>query len=320
MSKFFYNNTLLKVLSFAIAIVLWGYIIVIIDAPTERTLRDIPINTVNEHVLSDNGYSIEKLSIQLASVKIEGSRRVIAKFDSDNVVAKLDFSEVNAIKMLSEGVVTVNLRVTSEFGEVVSFTPSAVDVYVEPTKYKDIEVRQTHSGEVLEGYKTGDFKLSQNRVRIFGAQSNIDEVEYAAINIDMINTKFEAYNQGEISQECDVVLYKNDGKEISAKNLRWIWNDSSKIILTCPLYKTKIINIVPDFDDTLSGIHLECNPSSITVYGNNERIADLNEIKTSPMSKNSFENVSSINVKLILPTWVKVVDNIEEVNVSANTN
>lgn len=320
MRKILHNDTLLKLISIAIAVVLWGYIIVIIDAPTERTLRDVSINTVNEHVLSDNGYSIEKLSIQLASVKIKGSRRVIAKFNSDNIVAKLDFSEVNAVKMLDEGIVTVNLRVTSEFGEVVSFTPSAVDVYVEPTKYKDIEVKQTHSGEVLEGYKTGDFKLSQNRVRIFGAQSNIDEVEYASVNIDLINTKFESYNQGEIVQECDVVLYKSDGKEISAKNLRWIWNDSSKITLTAPLYKTKDVQIVPDIDDTLTGIQLNCNPSSIIIYGDNDEINNIKEVMTIPMSKNNFGNGNSINVMLNLPSWAKVVDNIQEVNVSANIN
>ena len=60
MNKIFANNTLLKILSFIIAIVLWAYIIIIIDAPTEKTFRDVPITTVNEQVISDRGYSIRE--------------------------------------------------------------------------------------------------------------------------------------------------------------------------------------------------------------------------------------------------------------------
>ena len=73
MNKIFANNTLLKILSFIIAIVLWAYIIIIIDAPTEKTFRDVPITTVNEQVISDRGYSIEKLSVQTSSVKNRGA-------------------------------------------------------------------------------------------------------------------------------------------------------------------------------------------------------------------------------------------------------
>ena len=43
MDKILANNTLLKVVSVIIAIVMWAYIIIIIDAPTEKTLSLIHI-------------------------------------------------------------------------------------------------------------------------------------------------------------------------------------------------------------------------------------------------------------------------------------
>ena len=85
----------------------------------------------------------------------------------------------NAFKLTSEGVITVNLSVSSEFGDIVSFTPSAVDVHVESTKYKDVDIKDTHSGDVMDGYVSGDISLSQDKIRVFGAQSNIDNVSYA---------------------------------------------------------------------------------------------------------------------------------------------
>lgn len=320
MNKIFANNTLLKILSFIIAIVLWAYIIIIIDAPTEKTFRDVPITTVNEQVISDHGYSIEKLSVQTSSVKIEGSRKVIAKFDSSNIIAKLDFSDVNASKLTSEGVITVNLSVSSEFGDIVGFTPSAVDVHVESTKYKDVDVKYTHSGDVMDGYVSGDISLSQDKIRVFGAQSNIDNVSYASVNIDFINTDYSAYIDGKLKQDCQVKLFDSNGKELTEKDKRWIWNNTPVIQAECPLYKVKSVKVVPNADYTLSGVTLKCEPGEIKIYGDNKTIDKCSQIQTEAVTLSSFENGHEITSKLVLPSWAKTVDNVSEVKISANSN
>ena len=320
LNKIFANNTLLKILSFIIAIVLWAYIIIIIDAPTEKTFRDVPITTVNEQVISDRGYSIEKLSVQTSSVKIEGSRKVIAKFDSSNIIAKLDFSDVNASKLTSEGVITVNLSVSSEFGDIVSFTPSAVDVHVESTKYKDVDIKYTHSGDVMDGYVSGDISLSQDKIRVFGAQSNIDNVSYASVNIDFINTDYSAYIDGKLKQDCQVKLFDSNGKELTEKDKRWIWNNTPVIQAECPLYKVKSVKVVPNADYTLSGVTLKCEPGEIKIYGDNNSIENYSQIQTEPVTLSSFENGHEITSKLVLPSWAKTVDNVSEVKISANSN
>lgn len=316
--KIWYSNTLLKIFSVIIAVILWAYIIIVIDAPTDRVFRDVTINTVNEQVLSENGYSIERLSVQIASVKIKGSRKLIAKFDSENINATLDFSEINEARLASEGVVTVNLKVSSEFGEIVSFTPSVVDVYVEPTKYKDIDVRFISSGHLSDGFVTGDTHLSQSKVRIFGAQKNIDDVSYAALNYDLINTKFEDYSRGMISETSSVVLYNND-RPITEKEGRWIWNNSPEISFECPIYKTVRAVVVPRTAD-FSGASLKCTPSEIVVYGDNDRIDEYTQIETAAIYSSQMQDGSDTTVKLNLPQWMKVVDNISEVVVNANSD
>lgn len=77
MNKIFANNTLLKILSFIIAIVLWAYIIIIIDAPTEKTFRDVPITTVNEQVISDMVILLRNFPVQTSSVKIEAAEKLL---------------------------------------------------------------------------------------------------------------------------------------------------------------------------------------------------------------------------------------------------
>ncbi len=318
--KILYNNTLLKVLSVFIAVILWAYIIIIIDAPTERTFRDVTINTVNEQILSNNGYSIERLSVQTASVKIEGSRKIIAKFDSDNISANLDFSEINTAKLADEGVITVNLKVVSEFGDIVSFTPSAVDVHIENTKYKDVDVRYKSRGQLLDGYVQGDVTLSQDKVRIFGAQTNLEQVAYAEVDFDLINAKFDAYTNGQLNEDCQVVLYNNDDRPLSERESRWIWNNSSEVTVNSPIYKVVTANVVPKAGYDVLNTSLSCEPSTVEIYGDNKIINDYTQIETMLITQSSFGSESEIQVKLNLPSWMKVIDNVSEVKVSANSD
>lgn len=320
MRKIFSSNILLMVISLIAAIVLWTYIIVINDAPADKTFRDVPITTVNDNVFSDNGYCIERLSVLGANVRIEGSRRVMSNFDLGNIRATLDFSEIDLSKLEDGATVTVNLNVESQYGDVVGYTPSAVDVYVEKTKYKDVDVNCSSTGEVLSGYRHGDFTLSQSNIRIFGAQSNIDEVAYAGVNIDLINTNYSAYNQGVLSQECAVKLYDSSGQELPEREIRWIWNSNPEITAECLLYKEKSVPIVPNRDGTLQGVTLSCEPETVTIYGDNSRLSETVNVLTQPITMSDFEKTGEVTVKLNLPSWAKTVDDVTEVKISADNN
>lgn len=320
MRKIFSSNILLMVISLIAAIVLWTYIIVINDAPADKTFRDVPITTVNDNVFSDNGYCIERLSVLGANVRIEGSRRVMSNFDLGNIRATLDFSEIDLSKLEDGATMTVNLNVESQYGDVVGYTPSAVDVYVEKTKYKDVDVNYSSTGEVLSGYRHSDFTLSQNNIRIFGAQSNIDEVAYAGVNIDLINTNYSAYNQGVLSQECAVKLYNSSGQELPEREIRWIWNSNPEITAECLLYKEKSVPIVPNRDGTLQGATLSCEPETVTLYGDNSRLSEVVNVLTQPITMSDFEKTGEVTVKLNLPSWAKTVDDVTEVKISADNN
>ena len=320
MSRIFSNNLFLKIISFFAAIVLWTYIIVINDAPAEQTFRDVPISTVNESIFSDNGYSIENLSVLGATIRIKGSRRVMSSIDNGNISAVLDFSEINPSKLPDSKFVTVNLKVDTEYGDIVNFTPSTVDVYIEATKYKDVDVNYTSAGEVLSGYHHGDFELSQDNIRIFGAQSNIDKVAYAGVNIDLIKTNSSAYNIGRMTQECDVKLYDSAGQELSERETRWIWNSNPEITAECQLFKEKTVPVMADVDGTMAGVTLKIEPSTVTIYGDNMELSSVTAVVTKPVTLADFDKNSEISVKLNLPPWAKTVDNVTEVKASADTN
>ncbi len=320
MKRIFSSNLLLMIISVIAAVVLWAYIIVVNDAPAVRTFRDVPIGTVNDEVLSGNGYCVERLSVMDATVKIEGSRRVMSNYDMGDISATLDFSEVDLSKLADDATLTVNLSVKSQYGDVVNYTPSTVDVYIESTKYKDVDVNFTSTGEVLSGYRHGDITLSQNNIRIFGAQSNIDEVARAGVNVDLINTNYTAYDNGILTQDCEVKLYDSSGGELPEREVRWVWNSNPSITARCELYKEKTVPVIPDKDGSLEGVFLTTEPETVTLYGDNEKLSQLASVSTEPIAASNFENTGEMTAKLNLPSWAKTVGDVTEVKISADIN
>ena len=53
MKGFFEKDSFLKLLSFVIAVLLWFYIIAVVDPSVDVTIRDIPVRFTNQNLLED---------------------------------------------------------------------------------------------------------------------------------------------------------------------------------------------------------------------------------------------------------------------------
>lgn len=58
MKKAFVNDNVLKGISVVVAIVIWLYIIIVLDPAVEVNVRDLPIQFVGEEQLNANGLSV----------------------------------------------------------------------------------------------------------------------------------------------------------------------------------------------------------------------------------------------------------------------
>ena len=79
MKNFFIKDSTLKVLSFIIAVVLWFYVILVIDPSVDVTIRNIPLRYINQGVLEERGLSLVEDPDLTMELKIRGSRKKIAK-------------------------------------------------------------------------------------------------------------------------------------------------------------------------------------------------------------------------------------------------
>ena len=94
MKDFFLRDSVLKIISFVIALLLWIYIIAVVDPSVDVTVKDIPIRYTNQNMIEDKNLCLINDSKATVELKIRGSRKRIANIDNKNIYATVDLATV----------------------------------------------------------------------------------------------------------------------------------------------------------------------------------------------------------------------------------
>jgi len=118
--SFFSNDWVLKIISLIGAVFLWMYIIIIVDPPIDITIRDIPIQYIEQTKLASQGLSVVSDKTQTMEIKIRGSRKKLANIDTNAISAIVDLSNVTSVGTHS---LPVNIAIPYEYSEIISRKP-----------------------------------------------------------------------------------------------------------------------------------------------------------------------------------------------------
>ena len=119
---------MLKVISFIVAVLIWIYIIIVVDPLVDVTVRDIPVRYANRSMLADQELCVLESSDNIVELKIKGSRKKIANIDNKNVYATVDLGNITKTGRYS---LPVNISIPYEYSEIVSKKPYNIDVTID---------------------------------------------------------------------------------------------------------------------------------------------------------------------------------------------
>lgn len=310
MKKFFGNDSVLKVFSFIIAIIIWFYIIVVLDPPVEMTIRDIPIRYIQQNALLEQGLSIVGESKGTVEIKLKGSRKRLVNIDSGNILATVDLSSITKAGKHS---LPVNLSVPYEYLEVVSKKPYNVDVTIDKLVEEKRNIRVKTSGSPEAGFIAGDAETNPKTVLLKGAASVISRIADVRVSLDIANAS------EDLKTTAKIELVDADGKVIEDNNeiMELISSDINKAEVFCPIMRLKTVPIKANCDLELpEGASLSVQPNTITIYGYEEDVEGVEEILTAKItSLSEIKDGKTINCGIILPENIKPRDDVSTVNV-----
>ncbi len=313
MKKMFEKDSVLKIMALLISIVIWLYITVVVNPFVEVTVRDIPIQFIGEEVVEANNLSIVSESLSTVTVKVKGNRRRMGSYDMKSIIAKVDMSGITYAGTVE---LPIDIVVPFEHESITSTSAYSVSIVTEKSVEKTLDIVASPTGRLADGFMPGDIKIEPKTVTIKGAESLIGKIGKATVNF--------SYNNADVDIDVDeaISLYGVNGEEITARDVLFerIHKNIDTAKVHCPVLKLKKVGVDLRLSGDTNGKKYSAKPSSVLIYAPDGLTANIESVQTENIDVNSFKDKDKIKVKLVIPTGIKVLEDIAEVEVVEDNN
>ncbi len=311
MKDFFLKDSVLKVISFVVAALLWVYIVAVVDPSVNITVRDIPIRYTNQNLLEEKGLCLISDSKATVELKISGSRKRIANIDNKNIYATVDLTTISKTGTFS---LPIAISIPYEYDEIISKKPYNASVVIDKVVSAQRDVKVVTTGSTANGYIAGNAVPEVKTVNLTGPATMIEHISNVGVEVDYDG------RSAEINDTARLFFLDNDGKRIASSNEIYslVEKDIEETEVKCPVYKLKTVPIRVDAraTDGVASYKVSVQPSNVTIYADNDILEQIEEIKTQPIELDGMTEESE-EVDLIIPDGVGFRDGITKVTVKA---
>lgn len=294
-----------KLLSVAMAIIMW-ILVININQPIDTRNYTKTITLNNLSVLTDRGLTIanlDELKATRTTVRIKSQRTSLDRLSQslDWLNAEVDLSSLAYASAGETVVLPVNVSMQGLYSgfEIVSRTPSTVEIHVENLVSKAFTIRVSVTGDLANAERYASPSLSSETVMVSGAESAVQKVAYvqATVSADLIadNARLQA----------QLVAYDTNGARVSG-----VTTSLSEVTVGYEIYDSKFVPIQISIsgapEDGYEVKEITSNPASIEVMGEDAALQKLVYIQIDNINiSGAVENIyRNINLEQFLPEGV----------------
>lgn len=273
--KWMENNTLLKVVSLLIAVVLWLYV---------GTEKDPLGQQTYEVALDMQALPVDKTAVLAdETVKV----RVLGRQDRLDMLTGKDFKAYVDLTDVKEGEerLPVQLTLPSEvyFARV---EPRTVEVQVNQREGQMMDVEVVPEGTLPEGISVDEINVEPEQVFVTGDPSALANVARVGVVVDQ-STLFE-----DSKEKVDVHFYDAGGTELDATSLEAL---PSKVTLSIKVDETEVQKELPIQAHLVGALpegaqvkSVSVSPETATIIGSPKEMAALTAVQTETIDLSSL--------------------------------
>lgn len=304
------RNLGLKIISFLLAMGLWLLVVNIDDPVVRWTFLDVPVTIKNADVITNQGMIYEVLdgTDVIPRVTVYAPRSVGENINKSDIVATADMNTLNSLNILQ-----VDFSVPKVGSKVSDIRGSADSVRISIENKKNVQkvLKTNVTGDAPEGYVVGNVTTDQNLVRVAGAESIVNRVDSAVINIDM-STLSEFTS--DITTSVPVRLYDAEGNEVEGSTLT---RNPENVMITIEILSTKDVPLRFEVEgDPAEGYGLTGvvagDVQTVRIAGRRSALNSINEIvipaEAIDVSGISEDTTMEVDVCDYLPENVQMAD------------
>lgn len=223
----------LKLISLLFAMIVWFLVTNINDPVTPVRFSNIQVMIKNDDLITGRGqvYSVLDGSNVINSVTVYAPRSVIDSLSQNNIVATADVQNLSSLNTIS-----IDITTNKYSDKIDRIVPSSdlVKLDIEKKKSKQLQLEAKTIGEPKEGFIVGEINTDENLIKISGAESIVDRVSKAEVDLDVTGL------QTDIGSNEDIVLYDKDGEVVDSTNLEM---KTRSVKVNVPILQTKKVPV-----------------------------------------------------------------------------
>lgn len=284
------NNTKIKLISLLSAIVLWIYVMAIVDPEDSRLFENVPVVVTNIEELAENDLIVYPESDLVADINIKGKLSDVQKITVD------DIHIYGTINNPMEGNNKLSLKVNITKQVSYEFKTDFIVVRLEKLLYDEKDIKPEIIGKYKDDVDT--VSLSQDTVEISGPRILIDQVDHVKASI-----KVDDNSKNMLNQRVKLMAVNNVGKEVKGISL-----SVKNINVEIKLLEEKEVPInIQLKDNTVDISKYEITPSMVTIRGKKDVLDNIDYINTKKLDIASIGPLTK--VELEVPEGIAIKDN-----------
>ena len=261
-----HKNTKIKIISLLSAIVLWMYVMAVVDPEDTKLYENIPITITNLNEIKDLGLVVDPDDDLVTSVYIKGKLSDLQKISANNI------DVYGTVSNPIEGQNQLYLRASVNDKVTTEFKSDTIVINLE----KSIEEEKNITVNITGVYKDNVDKvdLDKTKVVVSGPRSSVDSVKYVQATFDAnkesVDTKSTELELKALDSEMNEVDHVTlEFNKVTAK----VSYFQQKQVKINPIFSSNESNLVQDQDFTII-------PSEINIKGKSDVINNIDSINT----------------------------------------
>lgn len=261
-----HKNTKIKIISLLSAIVLWMYVMAVVDPEDTKLYENIPITITNLNEIKDLGLVVDPDDNLVTSVYIKGKLSDLQKISANNI------DVYGTVSNPIEGQNQLYLRASVNDKVTTEFKSDTIVINLE----KSIEEEKNITVNITGVYKDNVDKvdLDKTKVVVSGPRSSVDSVKYVQAtfyaNKESVDTKSTELELKALDSEMNEVDHVTlEFNTVTAK----VSYFQQKQVKINPIFSSNESNLVRDQDFTII-------PSEINIKGKSDVINNIDSINT----------------------------------------
>lgn len=284
------NNSKIKIISLLSAMVLWMYVMAIVDPEETKLFENIPVTITNKNELNERDLVIYPEQDLTTNIYVTGKLSNLKK------VTKDDINVYGQINNPLEGNNEIYLKVSTSQRVNYDFKNPVMIVTLEKiiSEDKSIKVDITGSGK----NNVDNIMLQDNidKVSISGPRSLVNKVKR------VVGTVKVSGELNDFSQSIKLEPVDANGKVVEGVELE---KDSVNVNIILLAQKTVPI-ILKLSDNSESGVNYTMSQNTVTIKGKKDIVDSINDIETQPVKLSEILPGTSKDIYLQVPSGITI--------------